>query len=135
MKRLREPAGRIRESGRQAGYFILGVLMLGLGIVGAFLPVMPTTIFLILAAWSFGRSSPRLEAWLLGHPRFGPPLRQWREHGAISRRAKLLACLGMGLGYTLFVIGVRPGPWLAAIVAIVMIASAVYVTTRPERTS
>ena len=115
------------------GFLALGLLMLLLGFVGALLPVMPTTIFLILAAWFFGRSSPRMEAWLLQHPAFGPDLRAWREHGAIRRRAKYMAFAGMTAGYLLFWWGTGPELWLALIVAIFMVACAAYVATRPER--
>jgi uncharacterized membrane protein YbaN (DUF454 family) len=68
-----------------------GCLCVATGIVGIFIPGLPTTIFLIIALWAFTRSSPRLEAWLLGHRRFGPPLRAWRRDGAIPRRAKYIA--------------------------------------------
>lgn len=114
------------------GLLALGLLMLLLGFIGALLPVMPTTIFLILAAWFFGRSSPRLETWLLEHPAFGPVLRDWREHGAIPRRAKWMACGGMTAGFALFWWGTRPELWLAVTVAVFMAACAVYVATRPE---
>ncbi len=117
---------------KRTGYMVLGFAMLVLGLIGALLPVMPTTIFLILAAWFFGRSSPRLEAWLLNHPRFGPSLRQWREEGAIPRRIKIIACTGMAIGYGVFWFSVRPGTLLALIVALLIGASAVYVITRPE---
>lgn len=116
----------------QAGFLALGLLMLALGIVGAFLPVMPTTIFLILAAWCFARSSARLEAWLLDHPGFGPVIRDWREHGAMSRKAKGMACAGMAAGYGIFLAGARPGLPLAVAVAIFMLGSAAYVVSRPE---
>jgi len=106
--------------------------MLLLGLIGAFLPVMPSTIFLIAAAWCFGRSSPQLEEWLLGHPRFGPTLRQWQDEGAVAPRAKVAACLGMAAGYALFWIGSSPGPALAVAVAIFMAGGAAYVVTRPS---
>ena len=82
---------------RRWAWTAAGALMVLLGIIGAMLPVMPTTIFLILALACFSRASPRLEHWLLQHPRFGPPLRQWREHRAVSRRGKTMACLGMAI--------------------------------------
>ncbi|WP_404406638.1 YbaN family protein [Pelagibacterium halotolerans] len=116
---------------RRLGFLLLGLLMLALGITGAFLPVMPSTIFLILAAWFFGRSSPRLERWLLEHPRFGPTLRVWQEQGAVPRRAKVFACVGIALGYVLFFIGAQPGVIVGVIVAIIMGACALYILSRP----
>ncbi|PSD26304.1 DUF454 domain-containing protein, partial [Stenotrophomonas maltophilia] len=58
-------------------------------VFGALLPVMPTTIFLILAVGCFARSSPKFEQRLLAHPRYGPSLRLWREQGAVSRKGKV----------------------------------------------
>jgi uncharacterized membrane protein YbaN (DUF454 family) len=105
---------------------------LGLGIVGAFLPLMPTTIFLILAVGCFARSSPRLEAWLLNHPRFGPSLRQWREQRAVPLIGKVGAVLGMTLGFVVFWVAVRPGLWLALGVGVVLLGCATYVVSRPR---
>lgn len=112
-------------------YLCLGWLMVILGIIGAFLPLMPTTIFFILACWFFARSSPRLEAWLLSHPRFGPTLRAWNESGAVPQQAKLMACLGMAIGFVVFWVSVHPQPWVAACVALSLLASAIYVVSRP----
>lgn len=120
------------RNGERASFKALGGLMLALGIIGVFLPVMPTTIFLILAAWCFGRSSPKLESWMLDHPRFGPALRQWREQGAVPLKAKVMAVSGMALGYAVFWFGSRPTLLTACIVAIFMLAAALYVVSRSE---
>lgn len=106
--------------------------MVALGFIGALLPVMPTTIFLILAVACFARSSPRLERWLLDHPRYGTPLRLWREQGAISGKGKAFAGAGMAIGYALFLYGARPSWPLALIVAGLFAASAAYVLSRPR---
>lgn len=109
----------------------LGYLLVALGFIGALLPLMPTTIFLILATGCFARSSPRLEAWLLRHPRFGPTLRAWREDGAIGARAKGMACAGMVLGYALFWWGARPTLLLDLIVGLGLAGCAAFIISRP----
>ncbi|AYM06338.1 MULTISPECIES: YbaN family protein [Agrobacterium] len=113
-------------------YLCLGWLMVATGIVGAFLPVLPTTPFLLLALWCFSRSSPKLEAWLLAHPRFGPSLQRWRERGAIARNAKIAALSAMSVSYAAFWFLSEPPPLRAAIVAAVMLGSALFIATRPE---
>lgn len=113
------------------GWLLAGLACIALGVIGAIIPLMPTTIFLILAAACFARSSPRLEAWLLGHPRFGPPVRAWREERAIPRHAKRAACAGIALGYLLFWQGAHPGWILATGVGLAMVACAAWIVSRP----
>lgn len=76
-------------------WMIGGFLALALALIGIPLPLLPTVPFLLLAAFCFARSSDRLHDWLIGHPRFGPPITEWRERGAISKPAKLAATLAM----------------------------------------
>ena len=105
--------------------------MLALGIIGALLPVMPTTIFLILALACFARSSPRLERYLLLHPRYGHSLRLWREQGAVSAKGKAFAGAGMAVGYLVFFCTAHPGWKLALGVGLLFTVSAGYVLSRP----
>lgn len=113
-------------------YLLLGMFFVALGFVGAVLPVLPTTPFLIVAAACFARSSPRLEAWLLNNPSFGPLLRDWRARGAIPQRAKLMALAGCALGYVLFFIGSEPTLLPALAVALLMATGLLYVFSRPS---
>ena len=78
---------------RKGLLLFLGVLSMGLAIVGIFLPLLPTTPFLLLAAACFVRSSDRLHRWLITHRWFGPYIKNYRDHGAITRRAKVVTLL------------------------------------------
>lgn len=115
----------------RAVFLTLGLGFVALGFVGVFLPVLPTVPFLILAAGCFARSSERLEAWLLDHPRFGPMLRDWRERGAIPMRGKLMALGGSAFGMVLYILLRHPGPIPIALVAALMLGGVTYVFTRP----
>lgn len=118
---------------RRTTFKILGAGCLGLGIVGAFLPLLPSTIFFILAAACFARSSPALEARILAHPVIGPPVVAWREHGVIPTKAKIFAVTGMAVGYGVFLMTANPVLWFAIGVAVFMLACAAYVLTRPSQ--
>ncbi|ATI80485.1 YbaN family protein [Sphingobium yanoikuyae] len=124
-----------RSRAIRAGWLVAGLLLIAVGFVGIFVPLLPTTDFLLLALPCFARSSPRLEAWLLDHPRFGASIRAWREKRAILRRAKVMACLGMTVGYVLFILHVRPSlPWAIGL-GFVMLFWAIWITRRPEPAS
>lgn len=115
----------------RSAWFALGWVLVGIGVIGVFVPLLPTTDFMILALPCFARSSPRFESWLLNHPRFGPPLRAWRDQRAVSRHAKRAAMLGMSLGFGLFVLLARPGLLVTALVALVLLAAGWWIVTRP----
>ncbi|ODT72519.1 MAG: hypothetical protein ABS75_03435 [Pelagibacterium sp. SCN 63-23] len=110
----------------------IGIVMVALALAGAVLPLLPTTPFLLVALACFSRSFPRLERWLLDHPRFGPPLRNWRHSGAISTRAKLCAVLAMVGSYVILLMTTDFSPWIRAGVAIVLACCAVFIATRPR---
>lgn len=108
-----------------------GVMALGLGALGVVLPLLPTVPFLLLAAFCFARSSERLHNWLLTHPLFGPPIENWRQSGAISRRAKWAATLSIAAAFSIsLILGLRP--LLLAIQAVTLIAVSLFIWTRPE---
>lgn len=115
-------------------WLTLGLVSTACGIAGVLLPLVPTTPFLLLATFAFARSSPRLHNWLTTHPRLGPPIEDWRAHGAISRRAKIAAVAVMAVTLSLSVVAGLPTTGLV-IQAVVLCASATFVLTRPDRPS
>lgn len=109
----------------------IGGLALALGLIGLFLPVVPTTPFILLAAFAFGKSSPRLRNWLETHPVFGPPILDWETRGAIAPRHKALAAGMMAVTFTVSAILALPAHVLV-IQAVCLGGAALYVLTRPS---
>ncbi|MFT4014939.1 MAG: YbaN family protein [Paracoccus sp. (in: a-proteobacteria)] len=111
--------------------YLIGWLFLALGVIGAFLPVIPTVPFLLVSVWAFARSSPRLGARISRHPVFGPPLRRWRKQGIVSRRAKILATgmMTVGVASSLW-LGLSPG--IVALQALACGTVAIWLISRPE---
>jgi uncharacterized protein len=91
-------------------YLGAGLLSMGLGTVGIFIPLLPTVPFMILAAFCFARSSPALEAKLLNHPRYGPHLVAWRDKGVVSRKGKVAASIAFAISVALGFLMMRL-PW------------------------
>lgn len=111
-------------------YLVAGWASLGIGAIGAFLPLLPTVPFAILAAFCFARSSPRLETWLLTHPHFGHHISAWREKGAISRKGKIAATAAFAFSIILALI-LSPWPW-AMVPVIAAAVTGSWIWTRPE---
>lgn len=116
----------------RAIFGVVGAAALTLGVIGIFLPLLPTTPLVLLSAACFAKASPRVEAWLLAHRTFGPMISAWRERGAITLRSKIAACLGKTLGFGVFLAVSDPPLWLAIIVFMCLLSAALFVVTRPQ---
>ena len=112
-------------------WLALGSVATGLGILGAVLPLLPTTPLLLLATFAFSRSSPRVHSWLVAHPRFGPPIRDWQRHRAIAGRAKVAALVAMIVTLLAGVLMGIPG-WILVVQAVALLIVAVFILTRPS---
>jgi uncharacterized membrane protein YbaN (DUF454 family) len=113
-------------------WFVVGVACLATGAAGIVLPLLPATPFLLLAAYAFARSSPRMHAWLLAHPRFGPVIDDWRRHGAIARNTKIAALALMVATLALSVALAVPA-WVLVVQAMALAGSGLFIVTRPDR--
>lgn len=113
-------------------WLAFGWIAFALGLVGAFLPVVPTVPFLLLSLFGFAKSSPKMRNRILRHPRFGPPIREWLRHGTITRRTKTISTAAMACGVA--VAGALGLPvWVVLSQAVVLSAVSAYLWTRPER--
>ncbi|MCC6504268.1 MAG: YbaN family protein [Aquimonas sp.] len=108
----------------------LALLALGLGIVGIFVPGLPTVPFVLLASFFAARGSHRLHAWLHRHPAFGPMIRDWEREGSVSRRAKRIALASMLVASLVMLIFAPVWGW--AIGTACMVVVAIWLWRRPE---
>jgi hypothetical protein len=110
-------------------WFVLGWLSLAAGIAGTVLPLVPTTPFILAAAFCFARSSPRFHAWLLGHRTFGPMIEHWQRERAIALRAKLWATVAIAVAFALSV-ALGLDAWLLLVQAAVLSAVLAFIWSR-----
>jgi uncharacterized membrane protein YbaN (DUF454 family) len=98
----------------------VGLISLGIGVVGIFTPLLPTTFFLLVAAACFARSSERLHAWLMGHRWFGPYIRNYRDHRAMPVRSKVatLVALWAAIAFSLYA---APPMWYVRVTLIAVL--------------
>ncbi len=112
-------------------WLAVGVTALLAGGIGILLPLLPTTPFVILAAFAFGKSSPTLARWLETNPTFGPMIADWREYGAIAPRAKALA-IAMMAAVFVFSIAMSVSALVLIVQAICMTGAAAFILSRPN---
>ena len=115
---------------RRVLWLLLGFSALCLGAIGAVLPLLPTTPFIIVAAFAFARSSDRWHAWLLGHSIFGPLIENWQAHGALSRRTKAVSTVSM-IAVLSGSMAFGVSPLIILTQAVVLTLSAIFVLSRP----
>lgn len=113
-------------------FLIIGWVSVTLGFIGVFVPLMPTTVFLIIALWCFSKSSPRLAAWLYNHPKFGPTLQDWHEHKVVPLRAKAAATILMLMSLGLVCYSNAGSSLLITVVAAAIAVVLTYLLSRPH---
>lgn len=108
-----------------------GFLSLGIGALGVILPVLPTTVFVLIAAGCFARSSPRFYHWLLANRVFGPLIRDWRQSRSVPLRAKITAVVMIALVGGATIIWFIDALWLRLLLAVILTSVATWLVTRP----
>ncbi|GAB2784700.1 YbaN family protein [Halomonas shantousis] len=116
---------------RNAIFVTLAALSFTLGVVGLFLPVMPTTCFMLLAVWLASKGSPRFAMWIRQHPRFGPSIQAWECERAIPRHAKTLAAVMLGASMLLLAFVIESLLLRVALIVSLALLTA-WIVTRPE---
>ncbi len=112
-------------------YVVFAWVLLALGVIGIVVPGLPTTPFVLVAAWAAARGSTRLHDWLQAHRIFGPIIRDWESNGAVSRRAKWSATIMMVI-CAIIVFLTAPKWWMAAIATAIMSIVSTWLWLRPE---
>jgi uncharacterized protein len=114
-------------------YFLtIGALATTLGTIGIFVPLMPTTCFLIVAVWAFSKSNPALSQRILHHPRFGPTISNWMTYKSINRKTKCTISLSIVVGFSITLVISTPPLIISAFLISGMLMLLLYINTRSE---
>jgi len=126
-----EPAELVSSRVGRAAYLVLGFICLGLGIAGYVVPLLPGTVFLLLATFFFFKSNERMYNWVLNHPRFGPLIRNYRAGHGIPRRIKVLAIVLIVISFGVSIAFVATGLVARVILVACAVAVSAFILTRP----
>lgn len=113
-------------------YFALGWFFVALGVIGAVLPVMPTTVFMLMSLWAFSRSSQRFHDWLYNHHIFGPPLQRWKQGRIIPLKAKVIALFFMSTSMIYLLTYSTAPTWAIVSASLLMLYAAFFILTKPS---
>ncbi len=114
-------------------YLLLGFITSSLGIIGAFLPIMPTVPFLIIALWAFSKSSQKFHDWLYYHKIYGPMLRDWDKYNVIPIWGKIWACSAMLSSIIIITLINNIPHWLLLTMMIIMFFIGFYICSTPNK--
>jgi hypothetical protein len=112
------------------GWLVVGFVALALGALGIAIPLLPTTPFVLVAAFAFAQSSEKLHQWLVNHNVFGTLIDNWQRHGAISRRAKIASVVSMAAVLAIS-LAMRAPTAVIVVQLAVLGAAALFILTRP----
>lgn len=122
---------RAPQGVRRVAYLLLGWFSLAAGVIGVVVPVWPTTCFLLLSAWAFGKSSRRMYQWLHRNRWFGRHLRIYRETGRIARGVRNLSLSALWLAIGISSVLTRGTPWIPAVLVTVALAITLHLARLP----
>lgn len=128
-KTIRKP--ELTDAARRLLFTVLAWSCLALALIGMALPLMPTTVFLLIAAWAFARSDERRHRWLREHARFGEFVRTWEQHHAMPGRAKRLALIALAISYLVMAVAFGPVSWAAILGGLCIAGVALYIRHIP----
>ena len=121
----------MKNNSQRLIYLFIGWVFTALGFVGAFLPLLPTTPFLLIAVWAFSKSSPKLRRWLFTHPKFGSHIRNWFRHGAIDSKAKAVSLTFMGISIVISLF-ISENIYVPITLSLFLSVTAIFIITRPN---
>ena len=122
----------MNEAIKKYFFLSLGSIATALGTIGLFLPLMPTTCFMIVAVWAFSKSNPKLSQWILQHPQFGPTINNWMKYKAINRKTKCKISLSIVIAFSISLLIMTPSIITSALMLSGMLVLLFYINSRAE---